>query len=156
MLAANHACPEHAEPARRLKTWLGLRYNRPAVPQEYVPLAEDIARRLRKKAHKQAEERVRDILATFETAKHGTVEFTLTAVVPRERASADPDLLPRTRDWLAAVALAVPSELGLNSDVVAVTDEEVSLAFLETSYSLDATTVSWPNKHPGPVGDVAP
>lgn len=156
VLAAKHACPKDPEPPQRLKTWLGLRYNRPAVPQEYVPLAQDIGRRLKKKSHKQAEERVRDILATFGTAADGTVEFTLTAVVPHDRAAEDRELVERTRDWLAAVALAVPAELGLGTDIVAVTDEGVSLAFLETSYSLDVTSVSWPNKEPGPVGDVAP
>lgn len=157
VLAAQHDCPgPHTEPARRLKTWLGLRYNRPAVPQEYVPLSRELAKRLTKKSHKEAEKRVRDILATFQTAEDGKIEFTLTAVVPRERAADDGELTDRTRDWLAEIALAVPEHLGLNTDVVACTDAEVSLAFVETSYSLDVTTVSWPNKEPGPVGDVAP
>lgn len=156
VLAATHSCTEHSEPAQRLKTWLGLRYNRPAVPQEYVPLAQDIAKRLKKNSHKQAEERVRDILAAFQKAADGTIEFTLTAVVPRERAAADVGLLLGTREWLASIALAVPSDLGLGIDIEALTDEEVSLAQVETSYSLDLTTVSWPNKEPGPIGDVAP
>lgn len=154
VLAAEHACPEHTEPARRLKTWLGLRYNRPAIPQEYVALAENLAKRLRKKSHKQAEERVRDILATFATDAGGTVEFTLVAVVPGDAAAADPDLLDGTRDWLAKIALATPDTLGLSTDVLALTDEQVSLAFLETSYALDTSLVSWPNTGPGPVGAV--
>ena len=121
-----------------------------------MPLAQEIAKRLRKTSHKQAEERIRDILATFQRAHDGTFEFTLTAVVPRELAAADVDLLTATRDWLATIALAVPSGLGLGTDIEALTDEEVSLALVERSYSLDLTTVSWPNKDPGPVGDVAP
>lgn len=157
VLASEHACAApHAQPARRLKTWLGLRYNRPAIPQEYVALADDIAKRLRKKSHKQAEERVRDILATFDTAADGKTEFTLVAVVPREHAAVDPRLLANTRDWLSQIALAVPEPLGLSTDVLALTDDEVSLAFLETSYSLDVSKVSWPNTGPGPTGAVAP
>ncbi len=156
VLAAAHECLGHDAPARRLKTWLGLRYNRPAVPQDYVKLARELAKLLTKKSHKQAEERVRDILATFDTVADGTVEFTLTAVVPHDRADADPDLLDRTRQWLATIALAVPAALGFNTHVDARTDEEVSLSFIETSYSLDVTTVSWPNKEPGPVGDAGP
>lgn len=157
VLAAKHTCAEpHTEPARRLKTWLALRYNRPSVPQEYVPLARELAERLKKKTHKQAEERVRDILATFVTATDGTIEYTLTAVVPREQADADPELVNATRNWLSQIALSVPHRLGLTTDVVAVTDEQLSLAFLETSYSLDVTAVSWPNSEAGPVGAVGP
>lgn len=157
VLAAEHTCAgPHAVPARRLKTWLALRYNRPAVPQEYVPLARELATRLKKKTHKQAEERVRDILATFAAAADGTVEYTLTAVVPHERADADPELVDATRERLSQIALSVPDRLGLSTDIVAVTDEQLSLAFLETSYSLDVTAVSWPNSEAGPVGAVGP
>jgi len=154
VMAAAHTCTAHTEPARRLKTWLGLRYNRPAIPQEYVQLAQDLAKRLRKRSHKQAEERVRDILATFTTAADGKVEFTVVAVVPRGLAAADTDLLESTRDWLSRMALATPETLGLATDVLALTDEDVSLAFLETSYALDVSLVSWPNADPGPFGAV--
>lgn len=154
VLAAEHLCRDAPHvPAPRLKTWLGLRYNRPAVPQQYVPLAADLAQRLTKKGHAQAESRVRDVFATFTTAEDGTSEFVLTAVLLHERAAEDDALLTTTRDWLAGVALAVPKRLGMNVDIVAVTDEQVSLAFLETSYALDVTTVSWPNRTAGPVGD---
>jgi len=154
VLKAEHLCRDAPHvPAPRLKTWLGLRYNRPAVPQQYVPLAADLAKRLTKKGHARAESRVRDVFATFSTAEDGTKEFALTAVVLHERVAEDDALLKATRDWLAGVALAVPEQLGLNVDVVALTDEQVSLAFLETGYALDASTVSWPNKTPGPVGD---
>ena len=156
VLAAEHACQVHTDPCRRLRTWLGLRYNRPAVPQEYVPLAQDLAKRLRKKTHRQAEERVRDILSTFETAADGTVEFTRVAVVPHEQAQADPALVDTTRQWLSQIALAVSESLGLNTDVLALTDENVSLAVLESSYSLDVSTMSWPNTVPGPTGAASP
>jgi len=157
VLVAEHTCAgPHTEPAWRLKTWLGLRYNRPAVPQEYVPLARELAKRLKEKTHKQVEERVRDILATFATAADGTVEYTLTAVVPHEQADAYPNLVDATRDRLSQIALSVTDRLGISTDVVAVTDEQLSLAFLETSYSLDVTAVSWPNSEPGPVGAVGP
>jgi len=152
---AEHACADEHEPARRLKTWLGLRYDRPAIPQEYVTLADDLAQRLKKKSHRQAEDKVRDILATFATAPDDAVEFTLVAVVPHHRAHLDPTLLDDTRTWLATIALSVPQRLGLATDVEARTDEQVSLGYVESSYSLDVSTVSWPNAQPGPTGDVA-
>ena len=120
-----------------------------------MPLADDIAKRLRKMSHKQAGEHVRDVLATFQTAADGKAEFTLVAVVPREHAAAEPLLLDRTRDWLSHIALAVPEPLVLSTDVLALTDDEVSLAFLETSYPLDVSTVSWPNTGAGPTGAAA-
>lgn len=152
---AEHACAYEHEPARRLKTWLGLRYDRPAVLQEYIDLANDLAQRLRKKSHRQVEGKVRDILVTFTTAPDGAVEFALVAVVPRHRADLDAGLLDTTRAWLTTVALSVPPRLGLSADVEARTDEQVSLGYLESSYSLDVSTVSWPNTQPGPTGDVS-
>lgn len=65
-------------------------------------------------------------------------------------------LVDTTRQWLSQIALAVSESLGLNTDVLALTDENVSLAFLESSYSLDVSTVSWPNTVPGPTGAASP
>lgn len=61
-MAGHATCPVPSF-ALRLKTWLGLRYDRPAVPQEFVALASDLATRLRKKQHHEDQDRVRDILA---------------------------------------------------------------------------------------------
>jgi hypothetical protein len=151
--AVHESCPD-PELARRLKTWLGLRYDRPAIPQEYVALADDIAKRLRKPGNKPSEERLRDILATFEPGTDGVVGYRLVAVLPQAEAAADRELLAATRDWLAGVAMNVPERLGMPLDIEARTDGEVSLAFIERSFSLDVSQVSWPETSPGPVGAV--
>jgi len=154
VINAEHASCPSSDLARRLKTWLGLRYDRPAIPQEFVDLAEDIAKRLRKPGNRPSEERVRDILASFHRSEDGVAEYRLVAVVPYAEADADAALLNATREWLAAVVLTVPDRLGIPVDVEARTDEPVSLAFLERSFSLDVSQVSWPETSPGPLGAV--
>lgn len=151
--AAHLSCPD-PDLARRLKTWLGWRYDRPAIPQEFVDLADDVAKRLRKPGNKPSEERVRDILATFRRGNDGVAEYSLVAVVPHAEATADPALLDATRDWLSGVVLTVPARLGLPVDIEARTDEKISLAFVERSFSLDVSQVSWPETSPGPLGAV--
>lgn len=152
VLLAEHETCAHTSSARRLKTWLGLRYDRPAVPETSVDLARDLAERFRKKKNRPAEERAREILATFDEGADGVLEFGLVAVIPHREADADPSLVANTRDWLAGVALSVPSSLGLSTSVEAVRDDQVSLAYLEHAYSLDVSSVSWPGTRPGPVG----
>lgn len=154
VINAEHLSCPHPDLARRLKTWLGLRYDRPAIPQEFVDLADDIAKRLRRPGNKPSEERVRDILATFRRGNDGVAEYSLVAVVPYDEAAADPALLDATRDWLSGVVLNVPARLGLPVDIEARTDEQISLAFIERSFSLDVSQVSWPETSPGPLGAV--
>lgn len=150
-MAEHTACPVPRF-ALRLKTWLGLRYDRPAVPQEFVRLATEISTRLRKKQHREDQDRVRDILAKFTRAPDGSAEYTLIAVVPHEAAQSDPGILASTRDWLSGVTLAVPTTLGTPTAVDAYPDDQVSLAFIEDAYALNVTKVSWPSATPGPVG----
>jgi hypothetical protein len=152
VLLAGHDTCALPSSARRLKTWLGLRYDRPAVPEPFVDLARDIAARLRKKKNRPAEQRIRDILATFEFAQDGKIEYRLVAVVPYSEADADPRLVQVTRDWLSAVVLSVPDALGMPQAVDAYRDDQVSLAFLEHAFALDVTSVSWPVVAPGPTG----
>jgi hypothetical protein len=147
-LAEHLTCP-HPASARRLKTWLGLRYDRPAVPQQYLALADKLAEGLKKKSRRQAGERLRDVLAAFRTVD-GETEYTLVAVLPH--VSASRELRDDVRQWLAEVALEVPEALGRPVDIEARTDREVSLAFLEESYGLAVSTLSWPVKQPGPIG----
>lgn len=154
VLLAGHDTCALPSSARRLKTWLGLRYDRPAVPEQFVNLARDIAARLRKRKNKPAGHRVRDILATFDFAPDGKIEYRLIAVVPYAEADADPELVQVTRDWLSAVVLSVPEVLGMPMAVDAYRDDQVSLAFLEQAFALDVSSVSWPAAAPGPRGSV--
>jgi len=152
VLLARHDTCALPSSARRLKTWLGLRYDRPAVPEPFVDLARDIANRLRKRRNRPEQRQVRDILATFDFASDGKIEYRLVAVVPYAEADADPNLVQFTREWLSKVVLSVPDSLGMPIAIDAYRDDEVSLAFLEGAFALDVSTVSWPATAPGPTG----
>lgn len=147
-LAEHIACPLPTA-VRRLKTWLGLRYDRPAIPEAHVILAKEIAERLKKKGRRDVGEQLRDVLATFRTVEN-EIEYTLVGVLPH--ATASPRLLEEIRLWLAEIALEVPETLGRPVDIEARTDRQVSLAFLEESYGLAVSTLSWPVNRPGPLG----
>ena len=149
-LGEHLTCP-HADSARRLKTWLGLRYDRAAIPETHMTLANKLAELLKKKGRRVTAHQLRDVLATFRTVDDGT-EYTLVAVLPHSTAT--PQLIDEVRQWLAQVALEVPEVLGVPIDVEARTDRQVSLRFLEESYGLAVSTVSWPAREPGPVGEM--
>lgn len=135
----------------RLKTWLGHRYDRPAVPEPYVALAKLLAGEFGAKRHRAAGHSIRDILVQFDVAANGTTSFELVAVVPQDV----PDgLRDDIETWLAEAALKVPPTLAVASAFDVRGDNEISLAFVEQSYSLDLSTVSWPRKTPGPVGAI--
>lgn len=137
----------------RLKTWLGLRYDRPAVPQRHVALARALAGELVKKKHRTSAAPIRDVLAQFGDAPDGTAQYRLVAVLPGSP-SEDSTVVAETRKWLGEVALSLPTDLGSPLALDAYGDEEVSLAFVEGSFSLDLSKLSWPQSTAGPVGAV--
>lgn len=138
----------------RLKTWLGMRYDRPAIPQRYIVLAQAIAGQIRKKKNRVQGARVRDVLAQFSQAADGLTEYSLLAVLPDEAFNADDRIGMGIRTWLSEIALAVPRELGTAVLLEAYSDHEVSLAFVEGSFSLDLSSLSWPPNMPGSTGAV--
>ena len=95
---------------------------------------------------------IRDVLARFQPSSNGLVQYELVAVVEDEKA--DPELLSATEIWLAEAAFAVPTDLGVATLIEARTESQISLAYVEDSYSLDVKSVSWPPNTPGPVGSV--
>lgn len=135
----------------RLKTWLGLRYDRPAVPEPFVALASHLASEFGSRRHRASGKMVRDILVQFGEAASGTTTFELVAVLSP---GAPEELRGEINTWLAEVALAVPITLAAASAIDVRGDDEISLAFIESSYSLDLSTVSWPRNVAGPVGSI--
>lgn len=150
--AAVHATCCVPDSTRRLKTWLGLRYDRPAVSERYVTLARSLADRIKAKRRRSAGEPVRDVLATFRTKADGGAEYTLVAVLPHRTAT--PAMIETTREWLSEAALEVPIALGHPMKIDAYPDDRISLAYVEESFSLDISSVSWPRNKPGPIGEV--
>jgi hypothetical protein len=104
------------DPRRKLAytTWLGKRYDRPAVPPELLPLAKKIGELVTARRNRAAGARVRDILMQFEIGSQ-PVRYSLFAVLDRAADEAE------VRSWLSGIALEVPVELGIADQIEAAT-----------------------------------
>lgn len=118
-----------------LTIWLGLRYDRPAVPDELGPLARAIADKVRGKKQRALARRVRDVLAQFQPGD--PTRYSLYAIVADDSDRLEVSL------WLSNLALSIPTSLGVSDQLEAVTAGEVSLTLIESSYSVDASDVTW-------------
>jgi hypothetical protein len=141
--AQRHDIP--AERRQAFKTWLGLRYDRPAVPPSLVPLAKRIAGEVQRPGRRPIGRRVRDVLMQFDT-DDDPVRFSLFAVLEDDQ---DEEAV---REWLAAIAQAVPIELGIGDEIEAATAARISLHLIETSYAADVTQLTWRPGQPEPEG----
>jgi hypothetical protein len=142
--------PQHA---LRFRTWLRLRSSRPAVPAQFVDLAQALADRFKARRRRSEGAILRDILARFWTDEVGRPQFDLTALLPSDAAVNEAEIR-RIRAWLYEVTEDLPETLGIGDDFSALSDAQISLARLEQSYSLDLSTISWPQNTPGPVGQI--
>lgn len=150
--SADHLTCSTPDHVLRLKTWLGLRYNRPAIPEEYIKLAKKLADKIKAKRNTEHTSGIRDILARFNTAPNGSVLYELIAVLPHQ--NADVQAVSKARTWLSEIALSVSTDLGIAKHIQAYPDTAISIAYVEDSYSLDVAQVSWPASYPGPRGTV--
>jgi hypothetical protein len=123
------------------KRWLGYRYDRPAVPDQLVGLAERVAKEVQRNRRRLMGTRVRDVLMQFDEARHPP-RFSLFAVI---QDAADEQ---GVREWLADIALSVPKDLGIGDEFVAVTSRQISLHLIETSYAADVTQLTWRGSTP--------
>lgn len=137
----------------RLKTWMGLRYDRPAVPQRYARLAEALAHALSAKKGRARAERYRDVLAQY-WDEGGDPRYTLVAVLPGGPYAATSNEVLHARAWLADSVRDVPADLGVAVSLDAYGDDEITLQYIEGSYSVDVSKLSWPSSKPGPDGAV--
>ncbi|MEW2569104.1 hypothetical protein [Streptomyces sp. NPDC047070] len=149
-LAEHLTCPKDA---RRLKTWLGLRYDRPAIPQRYVKLAEALVKKVKAKRTRGTAAQARDILVSFGYATDGQVTYELVAVLPTNCPS---DVREQVLDWLSQVALEIPEELGIAKRVDARPDSQIAIEFMERSFAVDVSSLSWPVNSPDLVGEFRP
>ena len=128
-----------------LKTWLGNRYDRPAVPPEFVEIARSIAKALSDSATSDGAKLVRETYMMFESLPAGTIEFSLFAV------TADGADQKSVRRWLADSALSVPVELGVARDLDSGSAAEATLEIVESWYCADLSQITWA-ENPGPDG----
>jgi hypothetical protein len=123
-------------PERRadlLKTWLGLRYDRPAVPDEFVALSKAVASAVKSKKGEVADA-VLDVLMRLEPGAPPGVG--LYAITENE---ADHD---RVEKWLQEVAEVVPASIGIVKETLPATIKQVSLWMIQNTYSADVRQLS--------------
>lgn len=131
------------KPSRALAftTWLGLRYDRPAVPDHLVPLARDVAKRCGSKSGRPTAQQIHDVLMQFDESTEPP-QVSLFAIVTDD---ADQDAVRR---WLADAALRVGSNLGVVAATQVGTKRETSLYLIETSFSADLSKLTWAGEDP--------
>jgi hypothetical protein len=146
LVAAGHERRDVAENRRRaLTTWLGLRYDRPAVPDDLVALAKRIAEEVIKPERRPIGLLVRDVLMDLDdsTKPH---QFSLYAVIQDDQDA------EQVRTWLADIARAIPVELGVPAQLLAATAASISIETLEQSYAADVSRLTWRPNSPNPEG----
>ena len=126
------------ERSRALKTWLGLRYDRPAVPEDFVEIAREVSRlcAARKDVIRDS---VHDVLMRFDASVEGP-RLEVFAVVTDD---ADKDAV---RAWLAGAVVGVKKATIEQIEVA--TRDEVSLRFIEESYSADLSQITFKDQPP--------
>lgn len=125
--------------------WLGLRYDRPAVPAALFPLLRNISDEVLSRRNRLGGLRVRDILVQVDDTCEPT-RFSLFAILVNQE---DEDTV---REWLSAIAQEIPLSLGVPDQIEAATAEGISFQLIETSYAADVTQLTWRPNDPEPNG----
>ena len=127
--------------SRAFKTWLGLRYDRPAVPEHLVDLAREIARRCSGGRGRAIGEQVHDVLMQFDDGVQ-PARVALFGVI------ADGADAEAVRVWLADVATRINSDLGVVAAIEVGTRAQTPLELVETSYAADLSQLTWGRNRP--------
>lgn len=146
-LVARGARRRDLDSARRqaFTTWLGLRYDRPAVPPTLIPLAKQSANVVTRHRYRSVARRVRDVLMQFDESAP-PARFSLFAIL------VDEDDEQEVREWLADIAQAIPATLGIADQIEAATAAGISFQLIETSYAADVSSLTWRRGDPEPEG----
>lgn len=134
----------HVSRRQAFTTWLGLRYDRPAVPSSLVPLAQRISREVRNN-RSEIHVQIRDILMQFDDTTD-PVRYSLYAILVDSRDEG------AVRAWLAEVSNAVPTHLGIAVRIEAAHADGIALSTMESSYSADVSQVTWRRDGQDPEG----
>lgn len=126
-------------------TWLGLRYDRPAVPNHLVPLAQRISKEVTRPKHRAIGARVRDVLMQFDDTSE-PIRYSLMAVLD------DPVDESEVRAWLGRVAQAVPASLGVADRIEAADASGIAFSTIESSYAADVSQITWRRDQQEPEG----
>lgn len=124
-----------AQTYRHFKTWLGRRYDRPALPKEYETAAKAITNAVRSLRDRDADKHIRDVLMVFVA----NAPFSVDLVAVMHEASAGE--VERVELWLGAVAAKVGSKAPLRR-WRAVPESLISLLVIEHSYPADLSQIT--------------
>ncbi len=124
---------------QQLRTWLGKRYDRPALPDEYIAAAKIIGKEVERNRHSAEWPKMRDLLVSYQPPRAGTTTpiVRLYAIIFDERDRSG------IRTFIDGIAATVTKR-----DVAAVieahvaTDREVTLQLLENTYAADLSKLS--------------
>jgi hypothetical protein len=117
-----------------LQTWLGRRYNRPAVPDHFGPLMNRIAVEL-ETCDAETLAHVRSIHAAIEAGE--PLRVSLYALM-------DPAGIPAEIEaMLAEAMLEIPGDLGVIDAIEGHFADTMTLRMLEDSYEVDASDLTW-------------
>lgn len=120
---------------RRFKTWLGRRYDRPALPTEYEGAAKAIADAVKSLRDREADRHVRDVLMVFVANAPFVVD--LFAVVYEESAGE----VERVELWLSALAAKLGGKVPLRRWRAA-SESFTSMLLIEHSYPADLSQLT--------------
>jgi len=120
---------------RRFKTWLGRRYDRPAIPKEYENAARTIASAVKSLRDRTTERLVRDVLMVFIAEAPFVVE--IFAVISEDSKNE----MPQVELWLSSIAQKIGGKVPLRK-WSAVPESLTSLLVLEHSYSADLSQLT--------------
>lgn len=133
-LLGKHDGPLSSDRAQAFKTWLGLRYDRPAVPPEHLSLMREISKRTGGKP-KEIHNNISDVLVQI---GEGSPPLFQVFVVVESHSDID-----TVREWAAECLAKVSTSLGVLEVVDVGTKAETSLELIETSYSADLSDITW-------------
>jgi len=126
---------------RAFKTWLGLRYDRPAVPEHLVDLAREVAKRFGSKGGRETAKGVHDVLMQIDDTKEPP-HVALFAVITddADRAAID--------QWLGDTSIRIDTSLGVVARHQSGTKSETPLSLIEQSYAADLSQLTWGGESP--------
>lgn len=127
--------------AKAFKTWLGLRYDRAAIPEHLVPVAREVATRCGSRGGRAIAEEVHEVLMQFDDSTIPP-KIALFAVVSE---SADKEVV---RTWLSDASLRINKELGVVAHIDVASKNETSLTLIENSYAADLSQLTWRGERP--------
>lgn len=127
--------------AKAFKTWLGLRYDRAAIPEHLVALAREVATRCGSRSGRATAEEVHEVLMQFDDSA-SPPRVALFAVVAD---TADKQIV---RTWLSDASLRIDTKLGVVAHVDVATKAETSLVLIENSYAADLSQLTWRGEEP--------